>query len=385
MFDTALMSPDPFSVIPPTDISGHGTAVAGIAAGSLIGQAYNADIIAVKVLRGDGEESTTIQLMRGLYYVIKTARNMGKPLAVNISFGMNEGSHRGDSLFERYISDVGSIGRTSIIIPTGNEGGAGHHYNGSIESNETLNVDFFTARNIGSLYLSLWKDYTDEMSTELILPDGKSAGVINSFASRAESVIDGLSIKAYYGQPTRRSVYQEIFYDIRPITSGIPGGLWTLRIRGQNIVNSNFDIWLPTTEQVSAGTFFTEPSDELTMTIPSTAERIVRVAGYDRITGAAAFFSGRGERYPYCIRPDVAAPAVNVSAPSLFGGISSLTGTSFAAPLVTGIAARLMEWGIICGNSPFLYGEKLRAELHLLARRENGVSYPNTISGYGVV
>ena len=385
MINYALMSPEPFSVIPPTDISGHGTAVAGIAAGTTMGRAFGADIIAVKTIRGSGEASTTVQLMRGLYYIIRKAQELGKPLAVNISYGMNEGSHRGDSLFERYITDVSRLGRTSVMIPTGNEGGAGHHYSGRLSDGETLDIDFFTAGNISSLYLSLWKDYTDEFSAELILPNGKSTGIVNSFTNRAESVIDGLSIKAFYGQPTRRSIFQEIFYDISPLYSQIPSGLWTLVLRAQNIVNGHFDIWLPTVEQAGTGTFFTEPSDELTMTIPSTADNVIRTAGYDRRTGSAAAFSGRGGGYPYCIRPDIAAPGVNVSAPSLYGGISSVTGTSFASPLVTGIAAQLMEWGIVCGNSPFLYGEKLKAEIHLLARRSDGVIYPDTVIGYGVI
>ena len=385
MLNDALFSDNPFSVIQPLDVSGHGTAVAAVAAGSSLGRAPESDIIAVRVSRGFGEESTTLQLMRGLYYCIQKALQLKKPLAVNISYGLNRGSHRGDSLFERYISDISSMGRTSVIIPTGNEGDAGHHYEGQLSQGETIDITFFTASLLRSFYLSLWKNYTDSISTELILPNGRSIGVINEFSDRTDITANGMKITAFYGRPSVRSVFQEILYDVRMFTAEIPSGLWTLRIRADRIVNGHFDLWLPTTEQVTRATFFTDPSDRLTMTIPSTADRMIRVSGFDKGKGSVPSFSGRGADYPFYITPDAAAQAVNVRSSTLSGSIGSFTGTSFAAPLVTGLAAQLMEWGIVCGNSPFLYGEKLRAQIRLLAQRRDGVRYPDTSIGYGFI
>ncbi len=42
---------------------------------------------------------------------------------------------------------------------------------------------------------------------------------------------------------------------------------------------------------------------------------------------------------------------------------TSVTGTSYATPFVTGAAALLMQWGIVMGNDRFMYGEKLKAAL----------------------
>ena len=385
MIDNALVSSDPLSVIPKTDTSGHGTAVAGIAAGNNIGRAFESELIAVRVGRQSSEQATTIQLMRGLYYIIKKAFMLKMPVSINISYGMNEGSHRGDSLFEKYITDVGRIWKTCITVPTGNEGSAGHHYEGQLVSGESLDIGFFTAPAIRSFYLSIWKDFTDPVTYELILPDGKSTGILGRINNNIRVTADGMSISAFYGQPSRRSVFQEVFYDIRPDSLNIPAGLWTLRVKAENIVNGHFDIWLPTTEQVTLRTFFTDPSDNLTMTIPSTAPYVIKVAGFDKRTNSAALFSGLGTEYPINISPDVAASAINVSAPTLSGGIGSFTGTSFASPLAAGIAAQLMQWGIVCGNSPFMYGEKLRAQLHFLASRIDGRLYPDTSIGYGIL
>lgn len=66
------------------------------------------------------------------------------------------------------------------------------------------------------------------------------------------------------------------------------------------------------------------------------------------------------------------------------GGNTRMSGTSMATPFVTGSAALLMEWGIVRGNDPFLYGEKIKAYLQKGARELPGFSeYPNSQVGYG--
>ena len=61
-----------------------------------------------------------------------------------------------------------------------------------------------------------------------------------------------------------------------------------------------------------------------------------------------------------------------------------LQGTSFATPFVTGSAALLMEWGIVRGNDPYLYGEKVKAYLRRGAKKVPGFDeYPNEEVGYG--
>ena len=63
-----------------------------------------------------------------------------------------------------------------------------------------------------------------------------------------------------------------------------------------------------------------------------------------------------------------------------------MTGTSFAAPFVTGSAALMMQWGIVNGNDPYLYGEKLKAYLIRGARKLPGeAEYPNERVGYGAL
>ncbi len=388
--NNALQEPDPFLIVPSRDFIGHGTAVAGIAAGNggassgeNTGAAPRASIIAVKVGRGEDSFALSTDLMRAVKYVIDKSRELAMPAAINLSFGMNDGSHKGNSLFEEYLTDMADEWKISIVVPTGNEGSAGHHHSGRLSTNNTIETEFFTAAGLDRFYLSLWKNFADSFAVELIFPDGYSSGVIN-IESQVKTVRnDNAILTVIYGQPGRYSIDQEIFFDIRSINDTIKPGLWRLRIIPSVIVDGNYDIWLPTLEEVGTQTYFTDPSIYNTMTIPSTANKVIRVSGYNDRLGSIAGFSGTGRSDEPLFMPDVAAPAVNIISARSGGGYDSFTGTSFAAPFVTGSAALMMQWGIVEGNAPFMYGERIRGFLRLGANRTQGLSYPNPTFGYG--
>lgn len=388
--NSALEESDPFLIVPSRDFIGHGTAVAGIAAGNgrassgeNSGVAPQASIIAVKIGRGEDSFALSTDLMRAVKYVIDKSRQLFMPAAINLSFGMNDGSHRGNSLFEEYLTDMADEWKISIIVPTGNEGSAGHHHSGILTTNNTIETEFFTAPGLERFYLSLWKNFADSFAVELIFPDGYSSGVIN-IESQVKTVRnDNAILTVIYGQPGRYSIDQEIFFDIRSVNGTIKPGLWRLRIIPSVIVDGNYDIWLPTLEEAGAQTYFTVPSIYNTMTIPSTANKLVRVSGYNDRLGSIAGFSGTGSSDEALFMPDIAAPAVNIISARSGGGYDSFTGTSFAAPFVTGSAVLMMQWGIVEGRAPFMYGERIRAFLRLGANRTQGLTYPNPTFGYG--
>ncbi len=382
--DSALQSDNPFNIVPSNDFNGHGTAVAGIAAGNH-GVAFKSDLIIVKVGRNSGDFFTrSTDIMRAVRYIISKSRELQKPVAINMSFGMNSGSHTGNSLFEEYLSEISAEWKNVLVIPTGNEGGAGHHFNGLLKSNQIKEIEFFTASGITDFYLSLWKNFADTFAVELIFPNGISSGVIN-IENRLKTVrVDNMTLTVIYGQPTRYSTEQEIYFNISANENYIRAGLWKLRIIPSTIVDGEINIWLPTIEEVTAKTYFSNPSVYNTMTLPSTAHKIIRVSGYNDRIGNIAEFSGNGVPDTTLI-PDIAAPAVNVISARSGGGYDYFTGTSFAAPFVTGSAALMMQWGIVNGNSPFLYGERIKAFLRLGARRSDGIIYPNQTFGYGTL
>lgn len=388
----ALKSASPLDIVPSVDENGHGTAVAGIAAGNGLessgvnaGVATEADLIIVKVgTKGFTSFARTTEIMRALKYVIEKAVILNKPISINMSFGMNDGSHTGDSLFETYITEISYNWKTVISVPTGNEGTSGHHYHGQLVSNQVEEIQFFTVDGLNYFYITLWKNFSDAMSFEIIFPNGSSSGVIGIENQVRTIRQENFVLTVIYGQPSHYSSSQEVFFNFKAVNGRtIPAGIWKLRINSGAIVDGNFEMWLPTIEEVTADTFFSNPSIYGTITIPSTANKVISVAGYNDRIGNIAEFSGKGSQNNALPNPDIAAPAVIILTTKSGGGYDSFTGTSFAAPFVTGSAALMMQWGIVNGNDPFLYGEKVKAFLRLGATRQRGVTYPNPSFGYG--
>ena len=122
-------------IVPSRDLSGHGTGVMGIAAGNgrasegiYRGVAYESDLIVVKLgVSQEGGFPRTTELLQGIDYVLRQAVTLGKPVALNLSFGNNYGSHSGESLLESYLDRAANLGRSVICVGTGNEGNGALH------------------------------------------------------------------------------------------------------------------------------------------------------------------------------------------------------------------------------------------------------------------
>lgn len=382
-------------LVPSEDGSGHGTAVLGVAAGSDFsrgavnrGVAYESDLLVVKmgIPRQDSFPRTT-ELMQGVDYLVRQAIRLGRPIALNLSFGNNYGSHRGDSLLETYLDNVSGMGKNVICVGMGNNGNDALHTGGMLSPGEIQEIELGVGAFEPTLNVQLWKNYEDEMEIYLEHPAGERVGPLFETLGAQRWQAGNTKLLIYYGKPAPYHVTQEIYVDFLPQDEKTPyvdSGVWKIILAARNIKNGEYFLWLPGGKTLNPGTAFYLPRPQGTLTIPATARRVISVGAYDARQNTYADFSGRGCRALPYPKPDLAAPGVDIYAPRPGGGYASFTGTSFSTPFVTGAAALLMEWGITRRKDPYLYGEKLKAYLRRGAKALQGSEkLPNDLIGWG--
>lgn len=381
---------------PATDVSGHGTHVAGIAVGNgrasrgeNRGVAYEADILVVKLGNPNAEGfPQTAQLMMGIDFCVREGVRRGQPLALNLSYGNNYGSHNGTSLIETYIDTISNIGRTTICVGSGNEGNMSRHATASMENGREVSFEFTVAHGETGLAIQIWKQYVDLFQIRLVAPSGATLVLNEDLEGSYRYIIDGTETLWYFGEPTPYSTEQETYLELLPESDRqiIRSGIWKLVFLPVDIVQGKINLWMPSGNRISADTGFLLPNTERTFTIPSTAGNPIAVGAYNGNTDSFAPFSGRGYFCCGIVKPDIAAPGVDVVSCSPGGGYTSRTGTSMACPFVTGSVALLMQYGIVKRNDPFLFGQKVKAYLIRGARRIPAFeNYPNDSIGWGVL
>lgn len=236
-----------------------------------------------------------------------------------------------------------------------------------------------------SVNVQLWKAYQDSFSVEIIAPDNQRLRLENN-ENRVMLERFGESVLAInYGTPSPFQLLQEIYMEWIPLENYIPSGIWRFRLIPEKIKAGRYDLWLPAGNYVQSSTRFLRPSPNTTLTIPSTTNRFITVGAYNGNNGQIAPFSGRGYTRNNQIKPDVVAPGVDIMSAAPNNSYTMRSGTSMAAPFVTGSAALLLEWGIVRGNDPYLYGENLKAHLIRGAQPLLNEEVPSERQGWGAV
>lgn len=399
------------------DISGHGTNVAHIATGR-DGVANAAEIIVVKLksnqstgisgvnLYSDTSYVQTASIMRAVDFVIRKSIELNMPVAINISIGSNSGAHDGSSLLETYLDYIAGTGRNVICVGTGNEAMRGIHASGVLDNISKNRIELGVGEYETSISIQLWKNFADEFDVQLITPSGISIGPYNNKGVINRYEDSNVKVITYIGEVAPYNIRQEIYLEIiaSDVDSNlindlaynnyyIESGIWTIILIPKRIINGAFDIYLPSSAVLGRNTGFLKNSASLTLTIPSTARKVISVGAYNHNTLSYSAFSGRGavnnqnENYYNVInKPDIVAPGVDIVLDKGMLSERTVTGTSFATPFVTGSAALLMQWGIVIGNDKYMYGEKIKAYLQKGAQKLLGYDrMPNNITGWGAL
>lgn len=369
-----------------TDVTGHGTNVAKIA----VQGAPESELIVVKLDTARGTYPSTVSLLRAFTYVAKKAQAENMPVAINLSYGNTYGAHDGSSLLERFIDNITEVGRNVICIGAGNEGASAGHFAGKLSENEIQRISFAMGTYERSFSLQLWKWYADRMDISIMSPAGEQYLIRNQNAGgeAQQAVMEQTQLLIFSGRPQPYRKREEVYIDFIPVETYLNTGIWTIEITPRRIANGELRLYMPSAVVRSENTRFLLPSPAQTLTIPSTAQKVITVGAYNAYVRSYAAFSGRGDAGSDRAennKPDLAAPGVNIRIGEGEGG-AVVSGTSYATPFVTAAAALLMEYGIVQGNDPYLYGEKVKAYLHAGARQLPGYDiWPNDQVGWGAL
>ena len=369
-----------------TDVTGHGTNVAKIA----VQGAPESELIVVKLDTARGTYPSTVSLLRAFTYVAKKAQAENMPVAINLSYGNTYGAHDGSSLLERFIDNITEVGRNVICIGAGNEGASAGHFAGKLSENEIQRISFAMGTYERSFSLQLWKWYADRMDISILSPAGEQYLIRNQDVGgeAQQAVMKQTKLLIFSGRPQPYRKREEVYIDFIPVETYLNTGIWTIEITPRRIVNGELRLYMPSAVVRSENTRFLLPSPAQTLTIPSTAQKVITVGAYNAYVRSYAAFSGRGDAGSDRAennKPDLTAPGVNIRIGEGEGG-AVVSGTSYATPFVTAAAALLMEYGIVQGNDPFLYGEKVKAYLHAGARQLPGYDmWPNDQVGWGAL
>lgn len=401
--DAALRSPNPYELVPERDEEGHGTFLASVAAGGqtedFSGAAPDAEIIAVKLKKArpfyrekycvprDQEyayESSAV--MVGVEYILRKARELGRPVSICIGLGTNAGSHDGYSVFEEYLGGVSIQKGVCLCAAAGNEAEARHHTGGILQPGEKPGqVDLKVGENAGDVYLAVWNTVADRLSVSVRSPSGELVGRVParpgvSLAADVKLVLEAARVQVEYHFPMEGSGGQLSIIRILGATPGV----WTIGLHGDILLNGSYQVWLPMTGFVSPTVEFLAATPDYTVTCPASAVGVICCGAYDSASKSLYAKSSRGPAWDGRILPDLTAPGVGVGGVYPYGP-GAMSGTSAAAAVLAGLCALLLQWGVREGNDPAMSTYQIRAYLIRGCLRRSDMAYPNNQWGYGSV
>ena len=399
--DQALAFEDPFSVVPSRDTNGHGTALAGIAAGNMVpgenftGAAPEATLIIIKVkpakqyLRNfylyppDAEVFQENDVMMAIAYAISWAKKLEMPLSICLGIGSSQGAHLGTNALSQYVDYVANFSQVSVSVAAGNEGNTRNHSTGIFsQGREQVVTELRVAEREQGFTMEFWGEPPEIYGLSIQSPTGEILEVSSSIGSRTQElsfVFVETKVYVNYILIERQTGYSLVYIRFFHPASGI----WKIFTQARNRQNVQFHMWLPVEGLISQDTYFLEPSPYTTVTAPGDARNSITATAYQHRDGSIYIAAGRGYTPDGMITPHLAAPGVNVKVPLVRGGFGTRSGTSISAAQMSGIAALLFEWAIIRDNQPFFTGSSVKYYLQRGARREENMQYPNPEWGYG--
>lgn len=399
----ALLSEEPLELVPTRDEEGHGTFMAGIIAGSedtangFIGAAPEASIIAVKlkpakdylreyyVLKEGAVAFQETDIFMAVQFSLSQAVKYQMPLVICLGIGNSLDSHEGTSSLSQYLNWVNNLTGVCITVAAGNELGRAHHFSGFVPGkDDSQNVELRVGKNERGFQMEIWGSLADVFSVEIISPEGERIARSQSRLGVSQRVRLLFENTEIYIADKSVGLTSGQFLMVLQFRNPTPG-IWSLRVYGDRVSNGRFDIWLPMEKFIQEDTYFLSPDPEITLSSVATTNSLVVAANYNHYNNSLYIHSSRGYTASGFIKPDIAAPGVDVFGPFPGGRYGQMTGSSVSAAHAAGAAALLLEWGLLHVIIVNMDGNDIRRLLIQGAVQKSGETYPNRGWGYGAM
>jgi len=427
----ALRSENPLSVVPSQDEDGHGTFLASVAAGNadedndFTGAAPEASIAVVKLkpakqylrdfflIREDAVAYQENDIMMGITYLFSLARQYSMPVVVCLGVGTNQGSHVGKSPLGNFLDEMSSYVGTAFIVAAGNETGYAHHYSAVTTAGDAAQtVELKVGENDRGFSMELWAQDVEVYRIGFLSPTGEAVRELPAGTGEENMLrflLEETEITVYSNIVTGITGSQMIFIRFK---NPMPG-IWNIMVSSALDISGTFHMWLPVHGFVSDDTVFLRPDPDTTITEPGNAQYPLTVSAYDHATGGIYIHSSRGYSRTGQVKPELAAPGVNVFGAGVSGGgrasgagvsgggtsaagagasgaaarpaFTRRSGTSVAAAHAAGAAAILLHWGVLERNLFYMNTSVIKTYLTRGAKRNPAITYPNREFGYGTL
>lgn len=399
--DRAAAGGDPYELVPSRDEIGHGTYLAGVAAGAesedFMGAAPESEIVMVKLkpakqylrdyflINNDATAFQENDIMMGVQFLAGYANLRNLPMVICFSLGTGSGPRNGATPLSSLLNVAAKRLNMVVAVCMGNEANSRAHVSGTAQSNTVPStIEVNVGREEKGFVMELWASTMDVLSVSITSPSGETIPRIPARVGSSNIfrfLLENSEVNVDYKIVDPVSGFEIVFIRfIQPAE-----GVWRINVYSLTNIIGTYNAWLPIKAFMNSDTYFFQSTPDTTLTEPSADSWVISVAAYDHVTGASYIESGRGYTADGRVKPDIAAPGVNVYGPRLNGGYTYRSGTSIATALVAGAAALLLTWGVYYENAPLMGTSDVKYILIRGAVRDSAIAYPNNIWGYGKI
>jgi len=358
--NAALQSSNPYQSLAYNPGSeSHGTHVMSIAGGNgrgtgQPGVAPKADLIFVQIDADDvsDEESfgNSRKLLEAADYIFTKATELGQPAVVNISLGTHGGPHDGTTLAEQGFDTLLQQPGRAIVISAGNSWQRGSHAGGEISPGIARTLTWqIDSQDPTDNELEVWYSGTEELDVTVVTPSGQRLGPVSLDTTVNINSQGGSAGQIIHRQhdPNNGDNHIDILLD-----QSLPGGDWGVEVSTQGSSSVAFHAWVERDAQAGQSRFAPADDDRsYTLGSISCGEMTIAVGSY--LSGVPdselSHFTAEGPTRNGKNKPEVSAPGQFLhqlgihAAKSLSQGSTRKSGTSMAAPHVSGLVALLMQ------------------------------------------